>query len=174
MSRIVFIGGGSNIPGVRQRILVEVNSLIQKFKWSLVRGRAIDEQTLQLQEPSIDRQPMQGISPATEDGANESSEHTFNFVEEKPRRSNKSPQPYVHGVLRQIESLGPWVGASLVASLKVRGVVEIEREKFLQHGIAGASRESDITATLDRRPGFGSGVSRSGGERSSWTLGEWG
>ena len=130
---------------------------------------------MQLQEHSINRQqPMQGSPPATEDRANESSEHTFNVAEERPTRSNKSSNPYTHGVLRQIETLGPWAGASLVASLKVRGVVEIEREKFLQHGIAGASRESDINVTSDRRPGFGSGVSRSGGERSSWTLGEWG
>src|SRR5436190_8330335 len=48
MSRVVFIGGGSNIPGIRQRILDEVTSLIEKFKWSSVRGRAIDERTMQL------------------------------------------------------------------------------------------------------------------------------
>ena len=37
MSRIVFTGGGANIPGVRQRILDDVSALVEKNQWSVSR-----------------------------------------------------------------------------------------------------------------------------------------
>lgn len=48
-------------------------------------------------------------------------------------RENSESGPSVRGV----ESLGGWAGASLVASLRVRGVHEVEREDFLKHGFRG-------------------------------------
>ncbi|KAL3248971.1 hypothetical protein ABHI18_011831, partial [Aspergillus niger] len=58
---------------------------------------------------------------------------------------------------------------SLLTSLKIRGLVEIEREKYLQHGLAGASRDLEHGHAPDRRSGL-----RTGGDRSSWTLAGWG
>ncbi|KAK2790064.1 hypothetical protein FQN53_000720 [Emmonsiellopsis sp. PD_33] len=174
MSRIIFIGGGSNIPGVRRRILDGVDCLLNQHGWDPVRGKIVKSKTSQLKEIPINQQRPGGSSPATEPKMDEQSEPASNPIDEKLERANKDATPYTQGILRQVESLGPWAGASLVASLKVRGVVEIEREKFLQHGLAGASRDSDLSAIPDRRSGYGPGVGRSGGERSSWTLGEWG
>ncbi|OJD13284.1 hypothetical protein AJ78_06244 [Emergomyces pasteurianus Ep9510] len=174
MSRIIFVGGGSNVPGIRQRIMDEVEFLVEKHGWDPVRGKNITRSPRQLQEISMNQQrPVSSTSNRSTQGDIQS-EPTANFVDEKLGRASRDSKPYTHGILRQIESLGSWAGASLVASLKVKGIVEIEREKFLQHGIAGASRDSDLTHMAERRSGFGPGIGRPGGERSSWTLGEWG
>ncbi|OGM40159.1 actin-related protein RO7 [Aspergillus bombycis] len=184
MSRIVFVGGGANIPGVRQRVLAEVSSLIDQYGWSPVRGKVIEQQRQRLQnlrfserQASVDNaNDSTPPSPRTSVGKGDqekrdSEEEEIDPVEEKLHRTrDKDTKPAVQGVLREVESLGPWAGASLVASLKIRSLVEIEREKFLQHGLAGASRDFDTHGHVpDRRSGL-----RSGGDRSSWTLAGWG
>ncbi|KAE8149742.1 hypothetical protein BDV25DRAFT_155790 [Aspergillus avenaceus] len=184
MSRIVFVGGGANIPGIRQRVLAEVSSLIEQHGWSPVRGRAVEQQRLKLQNLQIDEQSTptaennENAQPPPEptagkgDGkADDIEDEEIDPVEEKLRRMrDKDSKPPVQGVLREVESLGPWAGASLVAGLKIRSLVEIEREKYLQHGLAGASRDLDTHGYVpDRRSGL-----RSGGDRSSWTLAGWG
>lgn len=171
MSRLVFVGGGSNIPGIRQRIINDIDGVIKRYGWNAPRGKVIDKMVEQRQ--SLERSESGTQSPSNSQG-DTVSEAESNFIDEKLRRADKDSKPYVHGVIREVESLGPWAGASLTASLKVRGLVEIEREKFLQHGLAGASREIDARATVERRSGYGAGMVRPGGERSSWTLGEWG
>ncbi|EEQ84108.1 hypothetical protein RJZ56_000568 [Blastomyces dermatitidis] len=174
MSRIIFVGGGSNIPGIRRRIMDEVEFLIGSHGWDPVRGKNVNKRRGQLQEISMNQQrPVSSASNRSTQGDTQS-ESATNFVDEKLERANRDAKPYMHGVLRQVESLGSWAGASLVASLKVKGIVEIERDKFLQHGLAGASRDSDLTHIAERRSGYGPGIGRSGVERSSWTLGEWG
>ena len=171
MSRLIFIGGGSNIPGIRQRIINDIDCVIKRYGWNAPRGKVIDKMVEQRR--NLVRSESGTQSPSTsQDGILPEAES--NFIDEKLRRADKDSKPYVHGVIREVESLGPWTGASLTASLKVRGLVEIEREKFLQHGLAGASREIDARATVERRSGYGAGMVRPGGERSSWTLGEWG
>ncbi|KNG85694.1 actin-related protein RO7 [Aspergillus nomiae NRRL 13137] len=184
MSRIVFVGGGANIPGVRQRVLAEVSSLIDQHGWSPVRGKVIEQQRQMLQILRLNERQTSvnnandstPPSPKTSVGKGDqekraTEEEEIDPVEEKLRRSrDKDTKPAVQGVLREVESLGPWAGASLVASLKIRSLVEIEREKFLQHGLTGASRDFDTHGHVpDRRSGL-----RSGGDRSSWTLAGWG
>ncbi|EER42478.1 conserved hypothetical protein [Histoplasma capsulatum H143] len=174
MSRIIFVGGGSNIPGIRQRVMDEVDGLVEKHGWDPVRGTNVNTCPRQLQEIFRNQQRPVSSTSSRDTQRDNQSESTANFVDEKLERTNKDSKPYTHGILRQVESLGSWAGASLVASLKVKGIVEIEREKFLQHGLAGASRDSDLTHMAERRSGYGPGIGRSSGERSSWTLGEWG
>ena len=178
MSRVIFVGGGANIPGIRQRILKDVSSLVEQYGWSQVRGKVVERQRQKLQNLTLNPRPT---STTTNPGQNrqddeipEPKEETpeIDLVEQKLQRnrdkdlSSKSP---IQGVLREVESLGPWTGASLVTSLKVRGLVEIEREKYLQHGLSGASRDLEHGYVPDRRSGL-----RSGGDRSSWTLAGWG
>ncbi|EFQ98279.1 hypothetical protein MGYG_01312 [Nannizzia gypsea CBS 118893] len=171
MSRIVFTGGGANIPGVRQRILDDVNALIEKNQWSVSRGKFLNKRKSRLYEQSQNA----NFTPSTTDEPNptfrEPPELESNFIDEKMDLKRKDDR-HVHGVLRQVESMGPWTGASLLASLKVRGMVEVEREKYLQHGLAGANRDYELNPP-DRRSGHGPGAARAGGDRSSWTLGEW-
>ncbi|GFF36700.1 actin-related protein 10 [Aspergillus udagawae] len=181
MSRIIFVGGGANIPGIRRRVLDEVAAMVNTYGWSPVRGEAtqkVEEKLLALRpkEPARAKCSQDDTIEPAEHSAGldrqekESPEEEIDFVEQKLRRSkDKEMKHQVHGVLREVESLGAWAGASLVASLKIRGQVEIEREKYLQHGLAGASRDLDHGHVPDRRSGL-----RAGGDRSSWTLAAWG
>lgn len=172
MSRIIFTGGGSRIPGIRRRILQEVAALFEKYGWSHMRGKVIDieYERRKLQNLNISHQRSSSGASASTTSQAENGEEEIDFVEQRLRRNNKDRNlPYVHGVLREVDSLGPWAGASLVTGLKIRGLVEIEREKYLQHGLAGASRDAESHAHVpDRRSGL-----RSGGDRSSWTLAGW-
>lgn len=178
MSRIVFVGGGSRIPGLRQRVLKEVSLLIDRHGWSPIRGKALERQRQRLEELRISAQKASSPpetpksnaeAPSTDEAPADPSKEVpeIDFVEQKLRRQNKDIPVPIQGVLREVESLGPWAGASLTTSLKIRGMVEIEREKFLQHGLAGATRDIDHPVP-DRRSGL-----RSGGDRSSWTLAGW-
>ncbi|XRM37335.1 hypothetical protein ABZX51_000811 [Aspergillus tubingensis] len=182
MSRIIFIGGGSNIPGVRQRILQDVAFLVEKYGWSPVRGKVIEQQRQKLEglrlsqptKPAVTKQEGENETPdaaAARSTPDAQAEEEIDPIEQKIRRNNKDKDthPPVQGVLREVESLGPWAGASLLTSLKIRGLVEIEREKYLQHGLAGASRDLEHGHAPDRRSGL-----RTGGDRSSWTLAGWG
>jgi len=192
MSRIIFTGGGSKIVGIRQRIITDVESLVQKYGWSVIRGTSIDQQRQKLQELKINKsrheshvQSRTASSPSQSPSAHSSSaepstqsakgDEELDFVEQKLKRGNKDTKPFIQGIFRQVDSLGAWAGASLVTSLKIKGLVEIEREKYLQHGLAGASRDLDSHHhhVADRRSGFNPSTSRPGGDRSSWTLGGW-
>ncbi|KAL5049219.1 hypothetical protein BDW71DRAFT_176362 [Aspergillus fruticulosus] len=202
MSRIVFVGGGANIAGIRSRILDEVAHLIEHYGWSPVRGRVIEHQIQKLQnlklsqsaqppdasqgqtritaraEPTTDTE--YGIADEADGGAKAAEEPDVEIdpIEQKLFRAReKDAVPPVQGVLREVESLGPWAGASLVTGLKIRGLVEIEREKYLQHGLAGASRDAEhghSHSYRDREHGIPDRRSLRAGDRSSWTLAGWG
>ncbi|KAH8695440.1 putative actin-related protein RO7 [Talaromyces proteolyticus] len=186
MSRIVFVGGGSKIPGVRQRVMKDVSSLVIEHGWDSMRGRAVRKQKSKQWELAI-RQPHQD-EDQSQNGTKEDDEpeksaeqpgqqpqqqsEELDFVEKKLRRKQpRDSKPFIQGQFRQVDSLGPWAGASLVTSLKIRGFVEIEREKFLQHGMAGATRDPDSHHVADRRSGIRSSMVS---DRSSWTLAGWG
>ncbi|KAK2761236.1 hypothetical protein FQN54_001758 [Arachnomyces sp. PD_36] len=174
MSRVIFTGGGSHIPGLRQRILEDVGRIIERHGWSSIRGKIVEQQA-KLKQLNINSPQYPSDAPSdNKSDEGETTDSGLDFVEEKLMRNNKDAKPHIHGVLREVESLGAWAGASLVTSLKARGLVEIERERFLQHGLAGASRDFDVPASSERRSGLGPGLSRTGGDRSSWTLGAWG
>ena len=161
MSRIIFTGGGSRIPGIRRRVLQEVSALFEKYGFSRTRGKVIDVECerRKLQSLHVSQQPQQ-----------DPQEEELDYVEQKLRKNKERSVPSVDRIFREVDSLGPWAGASLMVSLKTRGLVEIEREKYLQHGFIGISRDSDShTHASDRRSGL-----RPGGDRSSWTLGGWG
>ncbi|KAJ5709399.1 hypothetical protein N7493_010733 [Penicillium malachiteum] len=176
MARIVFVGGGARIPGLRQRILKEVSKLVERYGWSPIRGKAVERQRERLAELRISTQsngekpPVKATTTATSPDDEKSDpsqeEPEIDFVEQKLRRQNKDTPVPVQGILREVESLGAWAGASLTTSLKIRGLVEIEREKFLQHGLAGGTRDSEHPVP-DRRSGLRAG------DRSSWTLAGW-
>jgi hypothetical protein len=87
-------------------------------------------------------------------------------------RNGPPPASLTGGIVRGVETLGPWTGASLVAQQRIRGIVEIDRERYLQHGLQGASKEKEIPV-VPQRHSMGPGVARGAGERASWTLGVW-
>lgn len=211
MSRIVFVGGGASIPGIRRRILDDVAHWVELYGWSPVRGRVIEQQIQKLQNLKLSQ--SKNLAPPSDAGQTRAGSDTYDTSYEtdyetadeadeakeakskskskpKPKPGDTEPEvdpieqkllrtrekdavPPVQGVLREVESLGPWAGASLVSGLKIRGLVEIEREKYLQHGLAGASREPEHAST-HREHSIPDRRSLRAGDRSSWTLAGWG
>jgi len=168
MSRVIFIGSGSTIPNLQQRILSEVDSLVKNCGWTNIYGKQTSKKHTNLSETTQDKatpadfrhdQPL----PVGKD-----------YVEERLRKQKaKEAQPHMFGVLRQVESLGPWAGASLLTSLKVKGFVEIERDRYLSHGLAGASRDAEPSVSAPSANLYGASAP-SKGDRTSWTLAGWG
>jgi actin-related protein len=167
MSRIVFVGGGAKVPGVCDRVLMEVEAIVKKYGWNAVRGKPVELQREKLREIGQGRAGL----PSARHGVPEPPGK--DYVEEKlQKQAAKDTEGGVHGVLRLVESLGPWAGASLLASLKIKGFVEVEREKFISHGLTGAHRDGDLSV-VPQRQSYGSGTLKTGGDRSSWTLAGW-
>lgn len=184
MSRIIFTGGTSNMPGLKTRVIEEVENLIQQRGWNPVQGTAIEK--LRLNDKLRTYRSKQINGGPTEVAAHEqvylksptnlaSDEPEPNPYEDKLRRDlNKGTRPSVQGTLRAVESMGPWSGASLLCQLKVPAVSVVEREQWQQHGIHGATRREEIN-TNEQRQSMGPGGLRAGqGDRVSWTLGSWG
>lgn len=111
-----------------------------------------------------------------------------------PPSSTSLPTPNI----KSIRTLHPYTGASLLTGLRQRGVVEIERDSFLAHGLAGAERDGagvgggyggvegeakrrsrEQEAEMERRRSVlvhrqGDGGGRRGaGGGAGWTLGPW-
>ena len=181
MSRIIFTGGGSNIPGLKGRLLSELSTMVQERGWDVVEGKAADERRRRLKENSNDRR-REAASTAGDEILREPSSaaklastmpQEANFVDENLQREReKEAKPTVSGIIRSVETLGAWAGGSLLANLRIRGVVEIDRDSLLQHGLAGARKE--IETNIAQQKGFGTGIARGGmADRSAWTLGAW-
>jgi hypothetical protein len=187
MSRIIFTGGCANVLGLRGRIFDEVSHLIQERGWSGVTGKAVEQLK---QNPKLPRRGSRqapdgpagvggaqaGASAAEDevwhDAANASQEK--DPIEERVRKGGHiTPGP--QGELRCVESLGPWSGGSLVTQLKVPAIATVDREVWLQQGLAGASRPSEVDVRTQQRQSMGAGgLMRNASAASNWTLGIWG
>lgn len=183
MSRIIITGGGSNIPGLKPRLVDEVVTLAEERGWDPVLGKAADERRRRLKQISNNRQAQPAnpgvaekkLTTTTEDQPLKNTlpahlaPQVHDPIEEKLLRDqNRGSKPSISGVVRGIETLGAWAGASLLCSLRIKGVVEIERDAFLQYGLAGARRDAEASAAPQNR------FPRAGvGEKTGWTLGAW-
>jgi hypothetical protein len=189
MARMVFVGGGSKILGLKERILDEVAALVDNFGWSPVRGKAVDQ--LRFNPKMQNRQQQAGYDPMgiktslrtqSKDSAEEAVPTALLEQEADPidaqlqQQASKGTKPLESGYLRAVDSLGAWSGASLLSQLKVPAVSVIDRDQWLTYGASGASKELDISAniTTKRQSLGGAAAFKSGAaERSSWTLGLW-
>lgn len=119
VSRIVFVGGGARIPGLQARILRDLQAIIDECGWGLG-PRASD------------------TSPFPKHCA-----RTRHPDEDKEDEDEPVPRELAEGradvLVRGVRSLGVWAGGSLVAGLKVKAAIEIEREKFLSEIAKGMS-----------------------------------
>ena len=177
MARITLIGGGSNIPGLGQRVITDVAMLVEKYGWDGVRGKVSDVRR------NTDRNRVSKRDESHQSDVMKHAPDSKGVPDERATRARGALKPLdgqlispplptpVQGVFRQLESMGSWAGASLLASLKIKGLVEIEREKFSQQGLSGAQREADISI-VPQRMSLGPSVTRAG-DRSSYTLAGW-
>ena len=136
MSRIVLTGPHSNIPGLKTRLLAELSQIIEKRGWDVVEsyGKAAKPLPQRLLERVANAPPVTstdangGIPPSErphDDLADRLSQQVLHST-------TKDREKVVKGVVRGIETLGAWSGASLMASLRVKGKGEVEREEFLR------------------------------------------
>jgi hypothetical protein len=184
MSRVVFVGGGSNILGLKDRIMGDVRLLIEQLGWDPIRGKAVDQLRSNPNLPqNRTRQASIGPTEVLQGTDGTSSPKTAAaFAEQEPdpiegqirRQITKETKPVELGFLRAVDSLGAWSGGSLISQMKIPAVSIIEREQWQQHGVAGASQEIDISHNA-KRQSMGAAAFKSGaGDRTSWTLGIWG
>lgn len=185
MSRIVITGGVSALPGLKSRLLAELDALVHTRGWDPVRNYG----TASARHEAVLRQKMEALELRKQEGGDQFSDsldldeavsaahrpHDVWGQEagiEREQRRNGAPEESVGGKIRGVETLGAWAGASLVAQQRIRGIVEVDRERYLQHGLQGASREKEVSVVAQRQS-MGPNVGRGAGERASWTLGVW-
>lgn len=174
LSRIVIVGGPSNIAGLKKRILDELRALIaENGGWNTVkaaqntRARKKGASPIVVEgggerppppppkdsvpppppPPKFPDKPLKTFPPESvkEDVKEEyAEEHTNIFgshdrirrYKELEERENAKPiQP--PGLIRGVKSLGTWAGGSVVAGARVKGICEVEREKFLSAVASG-------------------------------------
>lgn len=189
MSRIIFTGGGSNILGLKERIVDEVTATVDRRGWEPVSGKGFDQLhgNSKLKRGSVGHSPADAASPAseTEEPQSDNSsraasratsiDHVEDPIEAKISRHRERPQ-LVQGHIRALHSLGPWAGASLMCQLKISATATIDRELWLQQGPHGASRPNEVDLKAQQRQSMGAGglIRGSGGHHTNWTLGTWG
>ncbi|KAI1325635.1 actin-domain-containing protein [Xylariaceae sp. FL0255] len=204
MSRIIFTGGCSSIIGLRGRIIDEVSILVEEQGWDPVTGKAAEQVKSKTKAKSNGIQNEQNINgnslpipvvvqPASSDGEEDedteenTTDQTTNAadtpqeidqVEEMIKKErDDSEHPVVQGELRVVDSLGPWCGASLATQLRIPALATIDRDLWLQQGVNGASRPSEVDIkNAPQRQSMGpSGLMRGqAAQPGSWTLGIWG
>ncbi|KXS96502.1 hypothetical protein AC578_6314 [Pseudocercospora eumusae] len=155
ISRVVLTGAYGNLPGLKKRLLQELKHLSSERGWDVVSnyGSAKERITPALKDrlpnvgnarssletvasPDIQlspyNKPIQDSTPAMYRVHDDIKEPLTLKAEKEQAKGRHEP---VKGVIRGVESLGAWAGASLMASLRVKGAHEVEREDFLKNGL---------------------------------------
>ncbi|CAG9956208.1 unnamed protein product [Clonostachys rosea f. rosea IK726] len=181
MSRIIFTGGCSTILGLKERIVDEVSSMIDRRGWEPVSGKGAEKHNQKLQgrgakDPSPGETSPPDLASRVEFILNPANaEPEYDSVEAKIERYRYHSRP-VQGKLRALHSLGPWAGASLMCQLKISAMATIDRELWQQQGSLGASKPNEVDFKAQQRQSMGAGglIRGSGGHHMNWTLGAWG
>ncbi|MCJ1449426.1 MAG: hypothetical protein MMC23_009946 [Stictis urceolatum] len=184
MSNLVFVGGGSNIPGLKSRIMFELSELIDLRGWDPVWGQKGRKQNSTLNERKSDGFPITRPLLDQDRGRIQRGGDQPQVLHKEASDSAKiTVQASGIGTndiarsreIRSAKTLGPWAGASVAAAMRLRSAVEVERETFLQAGMAGARNVRDIDISAARsRQSLGPGLVRAGVlEGAPWTLGSW-
>ncbi|KJX97725.1 actin-related protein RO7 [Zymoseptoria brevis] len=152
MARLIITGGPSNVPGLKGRILQELSHLVSTRAWDPVESygsatahheKAMKEMSDKIasrrNRPSPERptfspikMPLQESVPHGDRVHDDLRDPITLAAEQEAARGKTTP---ITGVLRGVETLGPWAGASLVAAMRIKGVHEVEREDFAKHGL---------------------------------------
>lgn len=185
MSRIIFTGGISNTPGLKDRIMNELQDLIDRRGWNRVEGRAIlqlrkNQDLPHSRSKQASSSPVQVIRQDTtktgnghNNGGRAADEKQVADPIEERLQSNAKKRSAIpmQGVLRAVDSMGAWSGASLLSLLRTTAVTVIEREQWLQHRAPGASRSGEAVTLGNRQSMVPGGLKSGAGDRTSWSLG---
>ncbi|KAK6536592.1 hypothetical protein TWF281_000819 [Arthrobotrys megalospora] len=116
--RIVITGGAANMPGLKSRILGDLKELVEeRGGWELVKTR--NKKGDDRQRELVEKKPKK--------------------VEVEMLQSEKDDLRIKHakiggvapGTIRGVETMGPWIGGSILSGARIKGTVEVEREKFM-------------------------------------------
>jgi hypothetical protein len=180
----------SNMPGLKTRLLKELEALVQIRGWNPVnsygKASARHEERVRTRRDDAETRKQEGEDdfPETLDptaslppipaSRQEQEEDTIDTkLAHLAIRNGAPPTCSIGGTIRGVETLGAWAGASLVAQQRIKGIVEIDRDRYLQHGLQGASREKEVSVVAQRQSMGPNIIKGAGGERASWTLGVW-
>ena len=189
MSRIIFTGGVSHLPGLKRRVLEELCILVNDRGWNPVKNYGTAVATIHQGRKRTTRlAPSQSVPIAVSNsGYDGDSDHTKSETDNKSDNQkpvtdeidkrilahrNKDITEEPRGFIRAVGGLGPWAGGSLMAGLRIRGVVNVERESFLQYGLSGAWKDK-ATGSVQQRQGTNFASRPNVEDRSGWTLGAW-
>jgi len=154
LQRIIFTGGGAQVPGLKPRLLAEVTHLIESRGWDPVDnyGSATRVQRKHQVNPGQDLAANNDDVCTNKDIDLQSTTPAYlqpplpdPILAAIQRRNTQAPHPApasepaqadtARPRLRSVVTQGAWAGASLIAGLHVKGLVEVERERFLQYGM---------------------------------------
>jgi hypothetical protein len=131
ISRIIFVGGGSKIPGLQARVLTELEGIVKERGWVL--GR------IGMDTNSAAKNGVAEDESRLEDVEEEQENHDHHHEDKENYGRGEKPREKTEGEIRGVKSLGVWCGGSLIAGLKVRGKVEVERDRFLSQVSMGGT-----------------------------------
>lgn len=194
--RIVITGGGASIPGLKKRILFDIENLIKDKAWDPVHNYGSIEAKVKSRKAQMKTaRPIAVANESQEQDASSTNAETEPSPTAPTYLQSPPPDPILasiqsrttitldfedssvaSGTVRGIETMGAWAGASLMAGLRVKGAVEIERERFLQHGLLGAVEREDDAKSKRQSVMPGQIPPARPGERHSgnWSLGVFG
>lgn len=180
MSRILFVGGPSNIPGLQHRILDDVRTIYDERGWDPVSGRAakaMKERKARNNSSKLAPLRTDAPTPIIDDAPASALPQEPDHILAALHHAHPTPTPPAAQDPRHridgFTSLGSWAGASLLSQLRVPAVVSVEREQWLQQGIAGAARSAPVSVAAAKRASAVAGP-RGGAAEKVWGLGAWG
>lgn len=149
ISRIMVTGLYSALPGLKRRVLQEISHLISTRGWDTIANYgsakrhitpALKERSPNAMEPpespkvplSPTKMPLQEATPPKDRVHDDIKDP---ITQKAEREHAKGKVETVKGVLRGVETLGAWAGASLMASMRVKGMYEIERDEYVKSGL---------------------------------------
>ncbi|KAI1745694.1 actin-domain-containing protein [Xylaria scruposa] len=190
MSRIIFTGGCSHIFGLKSRIFEEVVNQAEEHGWDPIRGKGVEQykSNPKLKRDSSRQATNEAVpivkQPSTTNGNGEATGPLVKAADapqevdqvENLIKKERNCKPTVQGHLRAVDSLGPWSGGSLATQMKIPALATIDREIWMQQGVNGASRPSEVDIKTGQRQSMGpSGLMRGqAAQPNNWTLGVWG
>ncbi|RPA83553.1 actin-like ATPase domain-containing protein [Ascobolus immersus RN42] len=139
LNKIIFVGETASVPGLQTRVIHELHDIIRRNGWKKVKKHVVKKhgtgagQRRNSGRPGTARsfnsgfldqarQRRESMVVVEDDSGGES---TGEAAKEKTKPA---------GALRVIKSFGVWTGGSLLASAKVQGKYEVEREAFARSG----------------------------------------
>ncbi|KAF2227365.1 hypothetical protein BDZ85DRAFT_254197 [Elsinoe ampelina] len=145
VSRIVVMGESGRLPGLKARLLHDLELIISRRAWNPVLdhgsrkggvARALVKPVVADEENAADEEHSDAFRQAVGNVMNDADDERDEITERLERQNVKSRPPCISKSVRSVESLEAWAGASLTGHLKVEGRTQIMKDDFLKQGMS--------------------------------------